>query len=64
MTDFLNRRIDVAIIDDGLVNGSARATGWVAYQLRKLQTGYIRNYALAVLLGVVALLIYFLIIIS
>jgi NADH-quinone oxidoreductase subunit L len=58
VANFLNRRIDAAIIDDGLVNGSAKATGWLAMQLRKIQTGYVRNYALSVFLGVVVLIIY------
>jgi len=64
LSNFLNQRIDIVIIDDGLVNGSARATGWVAGQLRKMQTGYVRNYALGVLLGVIALLVYFIFIVS
>jgi NADH-quinone oxidoreductase subunit L len=58
LANFLNVRIDAAIIDDGLVNGSAKATGWLAIQLRKMQTGYVRNYALSVFLGVVVLIIY------
>jgi len=48
----------VAIIDDGLVNGSGRATNWLAFQMRRMQTGYVRNYAVGVFLGVVVLLIY------
>ncbi len=58
LANFLNVRIDAAIIDDGLVNGSAKATGWLAMQLRKMQTGYVRNYALSVFLGLVVLIIY------
>ena len=58
VASFLNRRIDVAIIDDGLVNGSGRATNWLAFQMRRMQTGYVRNYAVGVFLGVVVLLIY------
>ncbi|MCA9989439.1 MAG: NADH-quinone oxidoreductase subunit L [Ardenticatenaceae bacterium] len=44
---------------DGIVNGTARVTGRVANVLRVLQTGYVRNYALALFLGVIALLVYF-----
>jgi NADH-quinone oxidoreductase subunit L len=58
LANFLNRSIDHTIIDDGLVNGSARATGWLANVLRVTQTGYIRNYALAVFLGVVLIVVY------
>jgi len=56
---FLNDKFDAIVIDDFLVNGSGRFASWVADQIRKTQTGYVRNYALAVLLGVVALLTYF-----
>jgi len=44
---------------DGIVNGTARLTYRLAGVLRLLQTGYIRNYALAIFLGVVAMLVYF-----
>jgi NADH-quinone oxidoreductase subunit L len=57
---FLNAKFDAGFIDDGLVNGSARATRWLADRLRAPQTGYVRNYALVVFLGVVLLLTYFL----
>jgi NADH-quinone oxidoreductase subunit L len=57
---FLNAKFDAGFIDNGLVNGSARATRWLADQLRAPQTGYVRNYALVVFLGVVLLLTYFL----
>ncbi len=58
IANFVNTSIDVAIIDNGLVNGTARAARWCGYQMRKTQTGYIRNYALAVFLGVVILVVY------
>jgi NADH-quinone oxidoreductase subunit L len=38
---------------DGFVNGSARATTGLAGLTRKLQTGFVRSYALAVLAGAV-----------
>ena len=41
---------------DGLVNGVARLATGSGRQLRKLQTGYIRNYALGIGLGAVVLL--------
>ncbi|MFN2190125.1 MAG: NADH-quinone oxidoreductase subunit L [Candidatus Promineifilaceae bacterium] len=61
LANFINRSIDTAIIDNGLVNGTARAAGWFSGQLRKTQTGFIRNYALAVFLGVVVLVVYIII---
>ncbi len=41
---------------DGLVNGLAGATGWLGTQVRRLQTGMVGLYALAMLFGAVALL--------
>jgi len=46
---------DVALIDGALVNGTARLVGWVAGQVRRLQTGYLYHYAFAMILGVAAL---------
>ena len=45
---------------DGLVNGAGKTTQRLARGLRVTQTGYARTYALAVLLGAVGLLVYFL----
>jgi NADH-quinone oxidoreductase subunit L len=44
---------------DGLVNGAGKTTQQLARGLRLSQTGYARTYALAVLLGAVGLLVYF-----
>jgi NADH-quinone oxidoreductase subunit L len=44
---------------DGAVNGVAVAVREGGGQLRRLQTGYVRNYALAVAAGTVALLTWF-----
>jgi NADH-quinone oxidoreductase subunit L len=44
---------------DGLVNGAGKTTQRLARGLRLTQTGYARTYALAVLLGAVGLLVYF-----
>jgi NADH-quinone oxidoreductase subunit L len=41
---------------DGAVNGVARLAGFLGEGIRRLQSGLVRNYALAFLLGVVALL--------
>jgi NADH-quinone oxidoreductase subunit L len=52
---FLASAVDVRVFD-GAVNGIGRAVlGW-ARGLRRLQTGYVANYALTMLLGAVALL--------
>jgi NADH-quinone oxidoreductase subunit L len=51
------------LLEDGLLGGSgrgiARVAAGISLGLRRLQTGYMRNYALAVLFGVVLLLIYY-----
>jgi len=58
LANFLACTFDPGIID-GAVNGVARAIGWCSAQLRQIQTGYVRNYALSVLLGVVVIVAYF-----
>ncbi len=50
--------VDVAVID-GFANGSAFMLGWISGVARKIQTGYVRNYALSLLLGAVVILAYF-----
>jgi NADH-quinone oxidoreductase subunit L len=47
--------IDTKVID-GAVNGVAGLTRLVSRGLRRVQTGYVRQYALGVVLGIVALL--------
>ncbi|WP_416189725.1 NADH-quinone oxidoreductase subunit L [Neisseria sp. CCUG17229] len=47
---------DVAIIDNGIVNNSAKVVGAVAAQVRKMQTGFIYSYAAAMVFGVLVLL--------
>ena len=44
---------------DGAVNGVARLVGLAGEGLRRLQTGLVRNYALAMFIGIVAVMIYF-----
>jgi NADH-quinone oxidoreductase subunit L len=46
------------VVIDGAVNGTGSVVRGVGERLRVLQTGYIRNYALGISLGAVALLIY------
>jgi NADH-quinone oxidoreductase subunit L len=50
-------QIDLGIID-GIGNGLAEGTKVVAKWLGRLQTGFVRNYALSVFLGVVIILSY------
>jgi NADH-quinone oxidoreductase subunit L len=47
---------DVAVIDNVMVNGSARLVGWFAAVVRHLQSGYIYHYAFAMIIGVLLLL--------
>ena len=51
-SDFLWLGVDDKVVD-GAVNGSASLVAWLSAHLRKLETGFVQNYALAVLLGVV-----------
>lgn len=53
----LSQPIDMGVVD-GAVNGIAQLVDGSSRGLRRVQTGYVRNYALAVALGVVAILIY------
>ena len=49
--------IDARLVD-GLVNGVARGAAASGRQLRRIQTGYLRNYALGIGVGAAALLFY------
>jgi NADH-quinone oxidoreductase subunit L len=49
---------DQAIIDDGLVNGSARTVGWLGSIMRYAQSGYLYHYAFAMILGLASLLMW------
>ena len=53
------QRGDQSVIDGAVVNGSARIVGWFAGVVRTLQTGYIYHYAFAMIIGVLALMSYF-----
>jgi len=50
---------DRGLIDGVLVNGSARVVGAVAALSRHLQSGYIYHYAFAMIIGIMALLTFF-----
>jgi NADH-quinone oxidoreductase subunit L len=47
---------DVAVIDGGIVNGSAAVVDRLAGILRTLQSGYLYHYAFAMILGLIVLL--------
>jgi len=47
---------DVAVIDGVMVNGSAKAVGWIASIVRFFQTGHIYSYAFTMIIGLVVLL--------
>ncbi|MFC3338236.1 NADH-quinone oxidoreductase subunit L [Paracandidimonas soli] len=50
---------DRSLIDGLVVNGSARVVGWFSALSRHLQSGYIYHYAFAMIIGVMALLTFF-----
>jgi NADH-quinone oxidoreductase subunit L len=47
---------DVAVIDGVMVNGSARVVGLIARIVRRIQTGFIYQYAFAMIIGLAVLL--------
>jgi len=56
---FFWKAIDTAIIDNGIVNGSAKLVGAVSAQVRKMQTGFIYTYAAFMVAGVLVLIVAF-----
>ena len=56
------QRGDRGLIDGLLVNGSARVVGWVAAISRHLQSGYIYHYAFAMIIGIMAMITFFVLI--
>jgi len=50
---------DKSMIDNFIVNGSARVVGSLSRLVRLIQTGYIYHYAFVMILGVLGFLIYF-----
>jgi NADH-quinone oxidoreductase subunit L len=53
---FFYRTGDQTLIDGFVVNGSARVIAWASACGRKLQTGYLYHYAMAMVIGLLALL--------
>jgi NADH-quinone oxidoreductase subunit L len=50
---------DVALIDGTMVNGSARVVGWLAGVMRRVQSGYLYHYAFAMIIGLSAILAWY-----
>jgi len=50
---------DQTLIDGALVNGSWKAVAWVSGVVRRVQSGYLYHYALAMIVGVFVLMTYF-----
>jgi NADH-quinone oxidoreductase subunit L len=57
MADDLAFEVDAKLVDGG-VNGVARLAAQTGRQLRRLQTGYVRNYALGIGVGTAAILFF------
>jgi NADH-quinone oxidoreductase subunit L len=57
--NFFWRFVDVKIIDGFFVNGTAHLIGWFSTITRKWQSGYIYHYAFAMIIGVFALVTWF-----
>ncbi|MCF6323929.1 MAG: NADH-quinone oxidoreductase subunit L [Gammaproteobacteria bacterium] len=55
----LSKTGDAKLIDGYMVNGSAKAVGWLASVARYTQTGYLYHYAFAMIFGLVVLLTLF-----
>ena len=54
--DFLGRPVDLGVVD-GAVNGVGRLTVWLSGRMRRAQSGYVRMYAISLLLGVVLVIL-------
>jgi len=50
------KKADAGFIDNGIVNGSARVVEWVAARIRRLQTGFLYDYAFAMIIGLIGIL--------
>ena len=59
----MNNILDRLVIDNS-VNGVGKGVEYLAESLRTLQTGYVRNYALVMLAGVVFVLACFFVILK
>lgn len=58
MSHFFFHVMDVKVIDDLLVDGSGRGISRLSTWMRRLQSGYVYHYALAMILGLFAFLVW------
>jgi NADH-quinone oxidoreductase subunit L len=57
LSQLLSVRVDLGVID-AIANRIAQATQNLAAQMRRIQTGFVRNYALSVFIGAILILGY------
>ncbi|MEO8855838.1 MAG: NADH-quinone oxidoreductase subunit L [Burkholderiaceae bacterium] len=50
---------DQTLIDGVVVDGSWKTTGWLVGGIRRIQSGFLYDYALSMILGIVVLMTYF-----
>ena len=50
------KKADAGFIDNGMVNGSARLVEWIAARIRRWQTGFLYDYAFAMIIGLIGIL--------
>lgn len=62
IAQFIYKYIDVLCIDDGFVNGSGRLIEFCSRSLKRLQSGYLYHYALAMIVALLALLLWLLLV--
>lgn len=56
-SDFMASKVDMGLIDSGLVNGSAYTVANVSRLIRSIQHGHLYNYTFMMILGLVVLLV-------
>ena len=50
------KKADEGFIDNGIVNGSAKIVEWFAARVRRWQTGFLYDYAFAMIIGLIGIL--------
>jgi NADH-quinone oxidoreductase subunit L len=50
---------DIRVIDGLMVNGTAKAIGWISSRIRNVQTGYLYHYAFSMIIGLVIMMAWF-----
>jgi NADH-quinone oxidoreductase subunit L len=59
--DVLWKKADAGLIDGVMVNGSARLMGNLAARVRLLQSGYLFQYAFAMIVGLISMIAFWVI---